>query len=63
MQKNETVRCRKQFPDHKFIGEEDTAEKSSPSGDVGEFTNLPTWIIDPIDGTMNFVHRLDSFES
>ncbi len=23
---------------------------------IPEFTNYPTWIIDPIDGTMNFVH-------
>lgn len=23
---------------------------------IPEFSNHPTWIIDPIDGTMNFVH-------
>ena len=23
---------------------------------MADFTNKPTWIIDPIDGTMNFVH-------
>ncbi|VDM58119.1 unnamed protein product, partial [Angiostrongylus costaricensis] len=40
------------FPGHKFIGEE--------SASVGPFTytNDPTWIIDPIDGTTNFVHRI-----
>ncbi len=43
---------RQQFPEHQFIGEED----KSAQRDVGEFTNCPTWIIDPIDGTMNFVH-------
>lgn len=42
---------RSQFPDHKFIGEESTAE-----GIPCEFTDAPTWIIDPVDGTMNFVH-------
>lgn len=42
------------FPDHKFIGEEDTAENKG--NDVGEVTDSPTWIIDPIDGTTNFVH-------
>ncbi|XP_054270341.1 inositol monophosphatase 1-like [Macrosteles quadrilineatus] len=37
------------FPGHKFIGEETMgAEK---------LTDAPTWIIDPIDGTTNFVHR------
>ncbi|XP_066957647.1 inositol monophosphatase 1 isoform X2 [Macrobrachium rosenbergii] len=39
------------FPDHKFIGEE-----SVSAGEKCVFTDAPTWIIDPIDGTMNFVH-------
>uniref|UniRef100_A0A146KPM6 Inositol-1-monophosphatase n=2 Tax=Lygus hesperus TaxID=30085 RepID=A0A146KPM6_LYGHE len=38
----------KAFPDHKFIGEE-TSSKCT-------LTDEPTWIIDPIDGTTNFVH-------
>lgn len=37
------------FPDHKFIGEE--------TSNANLLTNDPTWIIDPIDGTLNFVHR------
>lgn len=39
------------FPSHKFIGEEDSAD-----GVKEKLTNDPTWIIDPVDGTMNFVH-------
>lgn len=39
------------FPDHRFIGEE-----SVSSGAKCELTDSPTWVIDPIDGTMNFVH-------
>lgn len=39
----------KLYPDHKFIGEE-TAEKVQTI-----LTNEPTWIIDPIDGTSNFI--------
>ncbi|XP_042859944.1 inositol monophosphatase 1-like isoform X2 [Penaeus japonicus] len=39
------------FPDHKFIGEE-----SVSAGEKCVLTDEPTWIIDPIDGTMNFVH-------
>lgn len=39
------------FPGHRFIGEESTA-----GGIKCELTDDPTWIIDPIDGTMNFVH-------
>ena len=45
---------RSNFPDHEFIGEEDI---SDGSGLVSSFSEKPTWIIDPIDGTMNFVHR------
>ncbi|KAE9552299.1 hypothetical protein FO519_004485 [Halicephalobus sp. NKZ332] len=41
------------FPDHKFIGEE-----SAAAGQKYTLTDAPTWIIDPIDGTTNFVHRI-----
>lgn len=41
------------YPDHKFIGEEGSA-----MGKEVILTDAPTWIIDPIDGTMNFVHSL-----
>ncbi|KAG1685534.1 Inositol monophosphatase 1 [Nymphon striatum] len=41
---------RSKFPSHMFIGEESTAEEKQC-----ELTDRPTWIIDPIDGTMNFV--------
>ncbi|MCO5596732.1 hypothetical protein L7F22_050800 [Adiantum nelumboides] len=39
------------FPNHKFIGEETAALFGS-----FELTDAPTWIIDPLDGTTNFVH-------
>merc|ERR1719300_1984626 len=39
-------------PAHQFIGEESMAE----DGLIRSYTSAPTWIIDPIDGTMNFVH-------
>lgn len=38
------------YPDHKFIGEESWA-----AGQQADVTDAPTWIIDPIDGTTNFV--------
>lgn len=41
------------YPEHKFIGEEATAEDKC----LPMLTDDPTWIIDPIDGTTNFVHR------
>lgn len=36
---------------YSFIGEEATSE-----GAKCELTDAPTWIIDPVDGTLNFVH-------
>ncbi|XP_069587123.1 inositol monophosphatase 2 [Ranitomeya imitator] len=43
---------REKFPSHRFIGEESTS-----AGSKCVLTESPTWIIDPIDGTCNFVHR------
>ncbi|CAG2110272.1 unnamed protein product [Medioppia subpectinata] len=45
---------RRHFPDHRFIGEESRYEGT---GSEKGLTSHPTWIIDPIDGTMNFVHN------
>jgi len=42
------------YPTHKFIAEESHAAKG---GDF-ERSDEPTWVIDPIDGTNNFVHGL-----
>ncbi|XP_068722296.1 inositol monophosphatase 1-like isoform X2 [Montipora capricornis] len=43
---------KEKFPSHSFIGEEMVS-----SGEKCNLTNEPTWIIDPIDGTTNFVHK------
>uniref|UniRef100_A0A8D0L6A7 Inositol monophosphatase 1 n=1 Tax=Sphenodon punctatus TaxID=8508 RepID=A0A8D0L6A7_SPHPU len=43
---------KEKFPSHSFIGEESVA-----AGAGSILTDDPTWIIDPIDGTTNFVHR------
>jgi len=39
------------FPSHKLIGEETVS-----AGGTETLTDAPTWIVDPIDGTTNFVH-------
>ncbi len=39
------------FPSHAFLGEEEGAGKTRPGPDAP-----PTWIVDPIDGTTNYVH-------
>ncbi|XP_061569033.1 inositol monophosphatase 1-like [Cololabis saira] len=43
---------KEKYPTHSFIGEESVA-----AGAPSLLTDNPTWIIDPIDGTTNFVHR------
>lgn len=47
-----TERIQREFPDHAIIGEEDSGS------DRYVLTDGPTWTVDPIDGTTNFVHRL-----
>ncbi|ESN93519.1 hypothetical protein HELRODRAFT_88652, partial [Helobdella robusta] len=42
------------FQNHCFIGEESA---SAEKGQHIILTDAPTWIIDPIDGTTNFVHK------
>jgi myo-inositol-1(or 4)-monophosphatase len=39
------------FPGHAFLGEEGPESKSRPGPDAP-----PTWIVDPLDGTTNYVH-------
>lgn len=59
------------YPDHRTIGEESSsaaadADAAAASGSASgkqennknKWTDAVTWIIDPIDGTMNFVHTL-----
>lgn len=43
-----------QFPDHRILGEE------SFDGKLVEGTGI-VWLIDPIDGTMNFIHQQRNF--
>ena len=39
------------FPGHGFLGEEDATPGARPGPDAP-----PTWIVDPLDGTTNYVH-------
>jgi myo-inositol-1(or 4)-monophosphatase len=42
---------RARFPGHAFLGEEDVESSKRPGPDAP-----PTWIVDPLDGTTNYVH-------
>lgn len=46
---------RTRVPHHRLIGEEDGY------GDSESLDNRPTWIVDAIDGTTNYVHNLHEF--
>ena len=48
------TRIRKDFPGHRIMGEEGF-------GDSIESLNGVIWFLDPIDGTMNFVHQKRNF--
>jgi myo-inositol-1(or 4)-monophosphatase len=48
------------FPDHRFLGEEGSTDASEAvGGDDGR--NAYRWIVDPLDGTTNFVHQMPHF--
>lgn len=47
------TRLREIYPRHRFVGEETTYE----TGNDYLVTDEPTWIVDPVDGTNNFVHH------
>jgi myo-inositol-1(or 4)-monophosphatase len=43
------------FPDHRFLGEEDSAGKTLEQLKAS-IDDRPTWIVDPLDGTGNYAH-------
>ena len=47
-----------EFPSHAFLGEEQVAP-----GDVKPTLQQPgpIWVVDPLDGTANYVHRLQTY--
>ena len=45
-----------EFPDHHFVGEEDSPDQVAADSDQDY-----CWIVDPLDGTTNYVHQLRSF--
>lgn len=49
------------YPSYAFVGEE-AGETEPPAGVLsGEDTAPPCWVVDPLDGTVNFVHGLQNF--
>lgn len=48
------------FPDHHFLGEEDSVGKS-PEETRPPAGSPPVWIVDPLDGTSNYVHGVPAY--
>jgi myo-inositol-1(or 4)-monophosphatase len=52
----------KAFPDHDFLGEEEAADRVKEGlAPIAERRSDFRWIVDPLDGTMNYVHRLPGY--
>jgi myo-inositol-1(or 4)-monophosphatase len=50
------------FPDYDFVGEEDAADRKSQGlPPIPQRRSEFRWIVDPLDGTTNYVHGLPGF--
>ncbi|MDO3676811.1 inositol monophosphatase family protein [Paenibacillus ehimensis] len=56
-------RITEQYPGHAFLGEEESFEEAGGiGGELDKVYRVPfLWIVDPIDGTSNFVHQIPGF--
>jgi myo-inositol-1(or 4)-monophosphatase len=53
-------RIRMDFPDHRILAEEDDGEGRSAEG---WDPRIPVWVVDPLDGTTNFLHGHPAYAS
>jgi len=49
------------FPSHEFVGEEDCTDEAKLISTAGSEKSGYRWIVDPLDGTTNYVHQFPSF--
>jgi myo-inositol-1(or 4)-monophosphatase len=49
------------FPDHEFLSEEDAQGGTSGAGSTRRPPGRYRWIVDPLDGTTNYVHRVQEY--
>jgi myo-inositol-1(or 4)-monophosphatase len=49
------------FPGYAFVGEENGLSEPPSNVRSGDADAPPCWVVDPLDGTVNYVHRLQSF--
>jgi myo-inositol-1(or 4)-monophosphatase len=52
----------KSFPDHDFLSEEDAADRKAKGlPPIAERRSHYRWIVDPLDGTTNYIHHLPGY--
>lgn len=49
------------FPSHRFLGEEDDPKSANPVMPQSPEDSPFCWVVDPLDGTTNYVHQMPSF--
>lgn len=49
------------WPNYAFVGEEEGENQPPAAVRRGDPDASPCWVVDPLDGTVNYVHRLQSF--
>ncbi|KAK3348005.1 protein qutG [Neurospora tetraspora] len=49
------------YPSHHFIGEETYAKSAQPTRPYLVTPTTPTWVVDPLDGTVNYTHLFPMF--
>ena len=49
------------FPDHQFLGEEAEPNRPPRRKPVSAARSAYRWIVDPLDGTVNYVHHLPAY--
>ncbi len=50
-----------EFPDDAFVGEEEGENEPPASVRQGKTDAPACWVVDPLDGTVNYVHRMPGF--
>ena len=49
------------FPGHGFLGEEESSAEDGKTGPLDWLSESYCWVVDPLDGTVNYVHGLQPF--
>lgn len=54
-------RLKEKYPNHRFVGEEDNMKDAEVNKLLLENGEDFFWIVDPLDGTLNYIHHLNGY--